>query len=155
MKRTLTPEEIEQRACAYCAQAEHCEQEIREKLWQWGCSDTAEQQKIIDLLLQEDYINDERYCRAYCHDKVAYQGWGRVKIRMMLQSKRLPGHFVEKALQDISAADYKKALAKAVGKYSAEERERTIRFALQRGFEYNEILEFLSSDHSSPLESEP
>lgn len=140
MKRDLTPEEIFSRATAYCAQAEHCTQEVKEKLWQWGCTDTLEQQKITDYLIAQDFINEERYCRAFVHDKVAYQGWGRLKIRMMLQAKHLPSLHIEAALQHIPYADYQRALMRAIEKYGAGQPERTIRFALQRGFTYEEIM---------------
>ena len=148
MKRELTIGEITQRLCSYCAQGEHCEQEVREKLYQWGCHDTTKQADIITYLTNEGYLSVSRYCHAYVHDKVAYQGWGQVKIRIMLQAKHLPDNVIEEALRRISAEDYKKALKRAVSKYGTTDRKRTIRFAMQRGFTYEEVVNILKADNT-------
>ena len=72
-------EELKHKAEAYCAGAEHCCSELNNKLLQWGAS-YEHINLIIMHLKKHDYINEERYCRAFAHDKLLYQGWGRVKI---------------------------------------------------------------------------
>lgn len=145
MKHELTPEQILQKACAYCAQAEHCEQEVKEKLRQWGLSDNKQQQQIIDYLFQENFLNEERYCHAFVHDKVKYQSWGKLKIKAMLQAKHLPANLIQQALNNINEKDYEEALRKAIGKYGETDPDRTLRFAMQRGFSYDEIKSHIQS----------
>ncbi len=142
MTKQTTKEELWQKATAYCAKSEHCTQELREKLWQWGCREESWREEILCRLKEDEYINEERYCRAYVHDKVAYQGWGRVKIRMMLLAKNINETTVEQALGGINEEEYGKALNKALNKYMGD-REKQIRLALQRGFEYEEIKNLL------------
>lgn len=137
-KKAYTAEELWARATAYCARSEHCAQEVKEKLWQWGCTDGSSRDDIIDRLRSEDYINEVRYCKAYAHDKAAYQGWGRVKIQMMLRAKGISEDIAEQGLQGIDEEAYTKSLRKALAQY-ADDRQRGIRLALQRGFTLAEI----------------
>ena len=79
-------DELRHKAEAYCATAEHCCSEVHNKLQLWGAN--KEYATIILQRLQADgYINEARYCHAFAHDKVAYQGWGRVKIKAALYAK--------------------------------------------------------------------
>ncbi|MBR1564941.1 MAG: RecX family transcriptional regulator [Paludibacteraceae bacterium] len=138
----ITKEQLWQKATAYCAKSEHCCAEVREKLWQWGCRDDIWRGDILRQLCLTGYIDEQRYCRAYVHDKVAFQGWGRQKIRMMLLSKGMDEALAEEALSQIDEEEYSRALKKALEKYKGD-RERQIRLALQRGFDYGEILNSL------------
>lgn len=133
-----TKEYFWDKASAYCARAEHCEQEVKEKLYQWGCRQQDWRDEILIQLVEESYINHKRYCRAFVHDKVAYQGWGRIKIKQMLLQKGLPETLINEALNDIDEQDYQKALERALSKYPNDVIRQT-RFAMQRGFEYAEI----------------
>ncbi|MBQ8101264.1 MAG: RecX family transcriptional regulator [Paludibacteraceae bacterium] len=142
--KQYTPDEWLPRATAYCAQAERCAADVRLKLRQWGCADAAQSDSIIRRLYDESFLSDARYCRAFVHDKVAYQGWGRVKIRMMLLMKQLPEKEIDKALEETDDGLYREALRRAVARYGVSDRDRTIRFCLQRGFTYEEILQELS-----------
>ena len=138
MQKELSKDRLWLKASAYCAKSEHCEQEVRTKLWQWGCREDSWFDDILARLVEENYIDEHRYASAFVHDKVAYQGWGRVKIRMMLIAKGVKESVVEESLHEIDLSDYRKALCKAIDKYKGD-RERQIRLALQRGFEYEEI----------------
>ncbi len=158
MKREYTPEEILYKAAAYCSVAERCESEVRTKLAAWGMSEEALQDKIIDYLYDENYISEERYCRAFVHDKLLYQGWGRQKIRAMLQAKRLPAHAIKEALEQINEEEYMRILrdvltkkAKTIrGETEEEKHIKLLRFAASRGFSYSEVAPLLSPHSQTP-----
>lgn len=139
-ERELTEAELYDKAAGWCARAEHCASETALKLRQWGCTDSSVQERITERLREEGYINDMRYCRAFVHDKTAYQGWGRLKTRAMLWAKGLDEAAIEAALADTDKDDYDKALRKAAAKYGAADKERAVRFMTQRGFTYEEAL---------------
>ena len=143
MKKEFTKEELLSKVEAWCAKCEHCEQEVKAKLRQWGCRNDQWENEIIENLKANKFVDEERFCKAYVHDKSEYEGWGRMKIRMMLRSKRIELSMIEEALKTINQEVYLQSLEKAVAKYGREDRERTMRFALQRGFEYDEIVEYL------------
>ena len=133
------------KAEAYCAAAEHCVWEVRQKLLQWKA--TSEQiEDILAHLQTAHFIDEQRYCHAFVHDKLLYQGWGRIKIRVQLQAKNLPSKNIEQALQEIDNTEYYRILDRVIASKQRtiknndpQAREKMIRFLLQRGFTYEEI----------------
>lgn len=137
-------DELRHKAEAYCATAERCCSEVHNKLQLWGANE--EYVTIILQRLQADgYINEARYCHAFAHDKVAYQGWGRVKIKAALYAKKIPNLLIENALNEINEEEYHAVLYRVLStkqralKHDIMAREKLIRFCLQRGFTYDEI----------------
>ena len=138
-------DELKHKAEAYCATAEHCNAEIVTKLQQWG----AQSEQIEDILLHlatQRYIDEARYCHAFAHDKVRYQGWGRIKVRAALFAKHLPSSLINQAIADIDENEYFEVLKRvidtkkrAINSNDPMAREKLIRFCLQRGFTYDEI----------------
>ena len=133
------------KAEAYCAAAEHCVWEVRQKLLQWKA--TSEQvEDILAHLQTAHFIDEQRYCHAFVHDKLLYQGWGRIKIRVQLQAKNLSSKNIEQALQEIDNTEYYHILDRVIASKQRtiktndpQAREKMIRFLMQRGFTYEEI----------------
>ena len=73
---------------ALCAQAEHCQWEMLEKMRRWELSDEA-QARVMERLVNERYVDDERYTRAFVKDKVRYNKWGRRKVEQALWQKHI------------------------------------------------------------------
>lgn len=136
--REYSLQELTSRAEAYCARAEHCASEVRMKILAWGGT-PAQADSVIDHLYEQGYLDDARYCRAYTHDKLLYQHWGKVKIRAMLQARQLPSKEIQSALQDIDETEYNRILLTVLAQKKNAPREAQIRFLLQRGFEYTSI----------------
>ena len=88
MKKEITEQEAYLQLAALCAQAEHCQQEMRDKLKRWGIDESA-QERIIQRLINEHYIDDERYTRAFVKDKIRYNKWGRRKVQQGLWLKHI------------------------------------------------------------------
>lgn len=133
-----SPDELKNKAQVYCARAEHCESEVREKLRQWG-SDSATSDCIVQQLRQNNFINSNRYAEAFVRDKLLHQGWGRRKIELMLRSKNEPSDIIQKALDSIDENEYICILKKVIQKKKGATREQVARFCLQRGFLWEEI----------------
>ena len=148
-KHEWSLDELKHKAEAYCAGAEHCCADLRQKLQQWDAY-PAYIDSILQHLQDNNYINEERYCHAFAHDKVAYQGWGRVKIQAALAAKHLPTLLIHQALDNINEDDYNESLRRAIATKKRAikssdpmAREKIIRFCLQRGFTYDEISQLL------------
>jgi regulatory protein len=144
--KELTEREAFNKAAVYCSRSEHCVSEVCEKLRQWGVSDVDMQQRIVHQLKEELYIDERRFCHAFVHDKVLYQGWGRMKIRAYLQAKRLPSTAIDSALANIDESEYYAVLSRVVTSKKRtiksadpQAKEKLIRFCMQRGFTYDEI----------------
>lgn len=126
------------RAERYCATAEHCAADLKQKLHQWGCHE-EDIELVLAHLYEQGYIDDARYARAFVHDQVAYQGWGRLKIRAALYSRFIDEKVVNAALDTIDSKAYDSALQKAAARKKGATREQLLRFLSQRGFTFDEI----------------
>jgi regulatory protein len=161
----MTKEKTEQEAylqlAAVCAQAEHCEQEMRDKMKRWGV-DIEAQNRVIERLTNERYIDNERYARAFVKDKVRYNKWGRRKVQQALWMKRIDEDIQQRVLDEIDDEEYLKVLVpllkqkrksiKAVNDY--ELNQKLVRFALGRGFDYGIIRQCLDVDEDMDFDDE-
>jgi len=135
---------------ALCAQAEHCQWEMTEKMRRWELSDEA-QARIMERLVKERYIDDERYAHAFVKDKVHYNKWGRRKVEQALWQKHIDNDIRQRILDEIDDEDYlsvlrpllqqKRKSTKAQSDY--ELNQKLIRFALSRGYTYDIIRQCL------------
>ena len=142
-----SPAELKTKIEAYCAAAEHCEMEARMRLRQWKC-DSQNEDEIIDYLIAENFISDERYAKAFVHDKLLYQGWGRVKIAYMLRGKKIAFDIIQSAIQTIDDVEYSRILNRLISQRLPQKQLSSIdkstldslyRFLMQRGFTLDEI----------------
>lgn len=142
----MTEQEAYLRLTALCAQAEHCQQEMRDKMKRWTVDETV-QNRIIARLVKERYIDDERYARAFVKDKIRYNKWGRRKVQQALWLKRIDADIQQKVLDEIDEKEYldvlrpllkqKRKTIKAQSDY--ELNQKLMRFALSRGFTFDII----------------
>lgn len=136
--------EIRNKAARYCSQAERCRREVERKLAVWGAAD-ADSEVVVAYLYDNGYMDDSRYCRAFVHDKVAFAGWGRQKIRYALRANGLPDREIENALDGMDTDTYttnlRRLIASRPAADGAEEKMRLIRFLLQRGYSMEDIRE--------------
>ena len=136
--RELSKAEALDKAQVYCARAEHCLADVKRKLYEWGVNPNFFD-FIEENLYAGDYLNDARFCRAYVHDKVAYQGWGRLKIQAGLRAIDLPEKEIREALENIDNAVYVKNLRALIASRKKDSEDKCVRFLIQRGFTYDEI----------------
>ena len=145
VKREWSEQDLLVKAQNYCSLAERCVAEVREKLYQWGAP-AAVQETIIQKLCQSGFIDEKRYAAAFVHDKVAFQGWGREKIRMMLLMKHIPSVFVEEAIGGIDEEVYNQQLDRLIEQKRGEVPLKIARFLAQRGFTTAEICKYLQKN---------
>ena len=153
MKKEMTEQEAYLQLATLCAQAEHCEQEMRDKMKHWEIDETA-QNRIIDRLVKERYIDNERYARAFVKDKIRYNIWGRRKVQQALWMKRIDNDIQQRVLDEIDDKEYldvlrpllkqKRKSTKAANDY--ELNQKLVRFALGRGFTFDIIRQCLEVD---------
>ena len=146
MKKDMTEQEAYLQLAALCAQAEHCQQEMRDKMRRWELDESV-QNRIIDRLIKERYVDDERYARAFVKDKIRYNKWGRRKVQQALWQKRIDADIQQRVLDEIDEKEYldvlrpllkqKRKSIRAANNY--ELNQKLARFALSRGFTFDLI----------------
>ena len=88
------------RAERYCANEEQCRTSVRKKLCDWGATPDSSS-KIVTRLIDQGFIDERRYARAYVSAKLRNQKWGRLKVIYQLRSKQVPPKFITEALAEI------------------------------------------------------
>ena len=131
---------------ALCAQAEHCQHEMLEKMRRWELPE-EEQARVMQRLISERYVDDERYARAFVKDKVRYNKWGRRKVEQALWQKHIDEDIRQRVLDEVDDEEYlsvlqpllkqKRKSTKANSDY--ELNQKLVRFAISRGFTYDII----------------
>ena len=138
---------------ALCAQAEHCQWEMLEKMRRWELPE-EEQARVMQRLASERYVDDERYARAFVKDKVRYNKWGRRKVEQALWQKHIDDDIRQRVLDEVDDSEYlavlkpllqqKRRSTKAANDY--ELNQKLVRFAVSRGFTFDIIHQCLDVD---------
>ena len=141
-KKHLTKEQALQKLKHYCTYQERCHSEVKEKLYNLGVW-KKDHDEIISALIEENYLNEERFAIAFAGGKWRVKQWGRVKIKYELKQKQVSEYCIKKALQQISEEEYLAVLKKmADEKYTSLKAEqylvrkkKTMDFLIRKGFE--------------------
>ena len=143
----FTKEQALQKIKQYCTYQERCHAEVKEKLYSFKLY-KKETEEIIARLIEENYLNEERFAMQFAGGKFRIKNWGRVKIKHALKQRQVSEYVIKKALAQISEIDYNNALNKiAAQKLKALKSEKKIfikkrklkDYLLQKGYEAKAI----------------
>ncbi|MDD4385854.1 MAG: regulatory protein RecX [Bacteroidales bacterium] len=150
MAKQLNPKTALNRAQWLCSQREKCVSEIKLKLTQWGISED-DSSTIIKSLQKDDFINESRYALTFAHDKARFNKWGPRKIEMSLRAKRIGDDKIQDALSEVEQFTNSETLNDMLNKKAKtlkykdlyDLKNKLIRFAISRGFDYGKVLEVI------------
>lgn len=146
----LSREKALAKLAALCAKAEYCTGDMEDKMRRWGL-DSDDIKENLAYLVDNKYIDNARYCKAFVNDKIAYNRWGRRKIEQALWMKRVPESVSAPILDTVPEEDYIKVLKPLIASKAAtvkadsdyERQMKLTKFALGRGFSMDEIKQCL------------
>ena len=149
-QKSLTPDQVLDKMAKYCAYQERCVKDVRDKLKTFEIPE-EEKAKILDYLLDNRFVNDERFAKSFVRGKVNQSGWGVNKIRFHLIQKGIDKDIIEEALGQTDEEAYRQRLieilktkAKTVKADSDFEKKRKLAaYAMQKGFEGSLVWEVL------------
>ena len=158
MRGKLSLQEAKERVGRFCSLRERSPHEVDEKLKSWGLSET-ERTGIIDRLTELNFINEQRFANAYCHDKFEFNSWGKQKIRTGIYSHKIPNPIVQQALDRIDEKKYQSRLLvlgrkkweKLVDEDPIKRKQKTVNYLGGKGYELDlvwRIIEKLESTKS-------
>jgi regulatory protein len=142
-RQQLTREQAVQKARHYCGYQERSHHETKEKLYSFGLW-KKDVEEILSGLIEENYLNEERFAIQFAGGHFRLKQWGRVKIRFELKQRQVSDYCLKKALASIDGGDYAKTLEKLAWKkweLLKEEGNHLIRrhklkqYLLQKGYE--------------------
>jgi len=155
--RNISPDEALSRLQNLCSAQEKCSSEAKEKLRKWNIEE-ALWENIIAKLEKDKFIDDQRFAGYFVRDKQRIYKWGREKIRYALIKKGLAKEIIEEALASLPKENFEAALrdllskkSRELAKYeSYEKKNRLIRFAIQRGFDFDLIFRIVDDFVKKP-----
>jgi regulatory protein len=145
-KKILTKEEAAQKIKHYCSYQERCHSEVKEKLYGYGLRKT-EVETLLSQMVEEDYLNEERFAIQFAGGKFRMKQWGKQKIKYELQQKRVSDYCIKKALAHIDNDDYDTTLQKVAlkkwntlkGEQYISRQAKTMQFLLRKGYESKQV----------------
>ena len=152
MNTKLSKEQALPKIKQYCTYQERCHAEVKEKLYAFGLY-KKDVEQLVSQLIEENYLNEERFALQYAGGKFRMNQWGRIKIKYALKQKQVSDYCIKKALKEINESDYKKTLQKL-----AEQKLKTLKgeknifikkkrlqdYLLQKGYEGELVRELVN-----------
>lgn len=141
-KKVYTVKQALEKAGAYCAYQERSQWEVERKLRDWGMS-SKEADQVIAELIGLNFINEERFAKAYAGGKFRMKQWGRNKIRRELKKMQLSAHCINAGMSEITDKDYRTTMLKLLDKKQKEVRDgnqytrnaKIARYLINKGYE--------------------
>ena len=157
--KTYTVSEAQGKLEHYCAYQERCHKEVIEKLWSLNMIPQA-MDVIIVHLLDNNYLNEERFACSFARGKHRIKQWGKVRIINELKFRKISHYNITTALKEITAEEYSATFHSLAEKNWESINERSLPkkkkkfcdFLLRKGFEsnliYEKLVELVSSTSS-------
>ncbi|MEX0595513.1 MAG: regulatory protein RecX [Candidatus Paceibacterota bacterium] len=128
----------------FCAYQERCHLEVSLKLRSYGLNQ-AEQDQILYKLIQSDFLNEERFAKAFVGGKFRQKKWGRTKILLELKKRKISDYCIKKAMSEIEDINYDETLENLANKYFKTikqgqlfiRQQKTIKYLVNKGYEYD------------------
>ena len=147
-KKKYTYAEAKAKAWAYCAYQERSQQQVRDKLYEYGLY-PDEVESLIAELISDNFINEERFAKAYAGGKFRIKKWGRYKIRQGLKQHRISDYCLKKGMADIDPEEYYETLRELLLKKKEGLKEKDefalknkmARYAIGKGYEQDLVWE--------------
>ncbi|TWP24401.1 RecX family transcriptional regulator [Apibacter muscae] len=148
-----TVSDIKKKLASYCAYQDRCHWEVEEKLKEYYFLDDEEKGGILVWLIQNDFLNEERFALSYTRGKFNLKKWGKIKIRQKLKQKKIPERLILLSFEEIDEQDYIKSLEKiAETKWNSLKNEsilikkkKLISYLIQKGYEFELIQNSIDS----------
>lgn len=147
-KKTYTFEEAKQKLENYCAYQERCHKEVEKKLHDMSMI-AISKEAILLHLIEQDFLNEERFARSFARGKFRIKKWGKHRITQELKHRNISNYNIKIALKEISDDDYLLSFNNIANKRLLEiketdkykKRKKLADYLLYRGWENNLVYE--------------
>ena len=134
----------------YCAYQDRCHKEVEQKLYDINMIPQAKE-KILLHLLQHNFLNEERYAKAFTRGKFKIKKWGKIKITNELKFRNISAYIIKNALLEINEDDYLKTLQQLAEKKlplikesnSFIKRNKLSTYLISKGYESNLVFDLV------------
>tara|TARA_B100001758_G_C18337668_1_gene572539 strand:+ start:89 stop:550 length:462 start_codon:yes stop_codon:yes gene_type:complete len=134
----------------YCAVQDRCQWDVIRKMKEWRLTQNT-QDHIHELLISNQYINEERFAISFCQGKFRIKKWGKNKIKNELKKRDISKNCIIKGLDSIDEDQYQEILKKIIEQKTDKSKEKNpfikknkiAKYLIQKGFENNLIWDIL------------
>jgi regulatory protein len=138
------------KAANFCAYQERTHKEVRKRIAELDVRGD-ESEEIIAWLIENNYLNEERFARIFAGSKFRQKKWGRIKIRLELKMRGVSDYCLRAGMSEIDGDDYMVTLEEIIEKKSRDikdtdkliRKQKLVRFALSRGFEQDLVYDVM------------
>lgn len=146
----MTQREALEKMKRYCAYQERCQSEIRQKLYILKVSSEVID-NILCHLIEENFLNEERFAKNFVRGKFRQKNWGKIKIKQHLKQKGISDYCIKNGFKEINQEDYLKTLDIILLKKSKVltdentfiKKQKLAKYAINKGFENNLVWDLL------------
>ena len=147
----MTKTEALEKMAKYCAYQERCQSDVRLKLFHSGL-DRDEIEDVICHLIEQDFVNEERFAKAFTRGKFRQKGWGKIKIKQHLIQKEISEYCLKKGFEEINESEYliklEEILYKKINSLSETNEfilnQKAAKYAISRGYESSLVWDLLN-----------
>jgi len=148
--KALTSDQVLDKMAKYCAYQERCVKDVKEKLKSFELVQ-EEKNKILNFLIDNRFVDEERFTKSFVRGKINQSGWGLNKIRFHLMQKGIAKETIDEALQSTDEETYRQRLIAILRQKSKsikaendfEKKRKLAAYAMQKGFEQALVWEVL------------
>jgi len=152
-KRVYKISEAKERIKDFCSLQDKCQWDVRKKLSQWGLLENTKDLIMMELI-EDGFIDEERFSKLFCRGKFRIKKWGRLKIVNELKSKNISNVCIRKGLQQIKEEEYLKTLQELYDKKKSFLKDnnwfikkgKIAKHLQQKGFESSLVWELINKD---------
>ena len=136
------------KAANFCAYQERTQKEVRGKLAELEVVGN-EAEQIIACLIENNYLNEERFARIFAGSKFRQKKWGRLKIKQELKMRGVSDYCLRAGMSEIGGDDYMETLQTIIEKKNREikesnpliKKQKIVKYALSKGFEQDLVFD--------------
>lgn len=141
---------VKERIRHYCTLMDRCQFQVITKLKSYGVSDTLADEILIELI-QNKYLDEERFARSFCSGKFKIKRWGRKKIAFELSKLKVPKSCVLLGMSEIDDVDYEdvirhlanKKMAMLKDKNTFIRKKKVVDYLIRKGYESDLVWSFV------------
>ena len=154
-QQIYTVKEGKAKGAKYCALQERSQQQLRDKLYEWGLfGDDVEE--VISWLISEDFVNEERFAQSYVRGHFNLKKWGKIKIKQGLEQKKISDYCIKVGMKEIDDEKYEETINSLIQKKWNTlneknlfiKKQKVVRYLLQKGYESSLIWEAVNNEAS-------
>ena len=139
----------------YCSIQDRCQQDVIKKIKNWGLTKNS-QDYILEILIQESYIDELRYTKSFCRGKFNIKKWGRNKIKYELKKKNISNNCILEGLNEIDEPSYLETMEKIFKNKQENKLEKNIfiknnkiaSFLINKGYESNLVWDIIKQKNN-------